>query len=183
MYHRSWDIREPVEIRILPDCIEIIIQGGPDRSVKLDEMQKGIIRNKRYRNRRIGDFLKELDMTEGRGTGIPIIRREMKKNGSPEPRFETDDNYSYFITTLPIHPAFLETDETINKSLNETINRPINGPINSPLSNIKLSIESYEKTTLTINRLLPLYPCIRRKEHNAEGCNRHHLHREVLKKL
>ena len=49
-------------------------------------------------------------MTEGRGTGIPIIRREMAKNGSPEPRFETDDNYSYFITTLPIHPAFLSDD-------------------------------------------------------------------------
>jgi len=49
-------------------------------------------------------------MTEGRGTGIPIIRREMEKNGSPEPRFETDDNYSYFITTLLIHPAFLTDD-------------------------------------------------------------------------
>jgi len=33
LYHRSWDMREPVEIRILPDCIEIINQGGPDRSV------------------------------------------------------------------------------------------------------------------------------------------------------
>ena len=122
LYHRTWEVREPVEIRILPDCIEIINQGGPDRSVKLDEMQKGIIRNKRYRNRRIGDFLKELDMTEGRGTGIPIIRREMAKNGSPKPRFETDDNYSYFITTLPIHPAFLEPDETLNRAINGVVN-------------------------------------------------------------
>jgi ATP-dependent DNA helicase RecG len=53
LYHRSWEIREPVEIRILPNCIEIVNQGGPDRSIKLDEMQQGIIRNKRYRNRRI----------------------------------------------------------------------------------------------------------------------------------
>jgi hypothetical protein len=43
----------------------------------LKQHPKGIIRNKRYRNRRIDDFLKELDMTEGRGTGIPIIRKEM----------------------------------------------------------------------------------------------------------
>ena len=114
LYHRNWEIREPVEIRILPDCIEIINQGGPDRSVKIEEIKKGIIRNKRYRNRRIGDFLKELDMTEGRGTGIPIIRREMAKNGSPEPRFETNDNYSYFITTLPIHPVFLVPNGVIN---------------------------------------------------------------------
>jgi len=122
LYHRSWEIREPVVIRILPDCIEIINQGGPDRSVKMDEILKGVIRNKRYRNRRIGDFLKELDMTEGRGTGIPIIRREMKKNGSPEPRFETDDNYSYFIATLPIHPAFL-SDEGVSEGVNGAINK------------------------------------------------------------
>jgi len=121
LYHRSWEIREPVVIRILPDCIEIINQGGPDRSVKWNEMQKGIIHNNRYRNRRIGDFLKELDMTEGRGTGIPIIRKEMAKNGSPEPRFETDDNYNYFITTLPIHPAFL-SDGGVNDGLNDGIN-------------------------------------------------------------
>tara|TARA_R110002050_G_C8895363_1_gene509732 strand:- start:123 stop:587 length:465 start_codon:yes stop_codon:yes gene_type:complete len=55
--------------------------------------------------------MKELDMTEGRGTGIPIIRREMERNGSPEPRFETNGNYSYVITTLPIHPAFFAEDE------------------------------------------------------------------------
>ena len=117
VYHRSYEIREPIEIRILPDAIEIISYGGPDRSIKLDEVRQGIIRNRRYRNRRIGDFLKELDMTEGRGTGIPIIRREMEKNGSPRPLFETDENYSYFIATLPIHPAF-RPDEGVNEGVN-----------------------------------------------------------------
>lgn len=38
---------------------------------------------RRYRNRRIGDFLKELDLTEGRCTGIPKMRAAMEKNGSP----------------------------------------------------------------------------------------------------
>ena len=52
--------------------------SNPNRSVKMDEIGKGIIHNRRYRNRRIGNFLKELDMTEGRGTGIPIIRKEMR---------------------------------------------------------------------------------------------------------
>jgi ATP-dependent DNA helicase RecG len=60
-------------------------------------------------------------MTEGRGTGIPIIRKEMAKNGSPEPRFETDENYSYFITTLPVHPAFLE-NESEDGGINEGVN-------------------------------------------------------------
>jgi len=140
-------------------------------------MQKGIIRNKRYRNRRIGDFLKELDMTEGRGTGIPIIRKEMAKNGSPEPRFETDDNYSYFITTLPIHPAFLEADET----LNETINRPINGPINKDVKDAEkqyIKILSFVNEELNgpinsplngpINELAKLFEII----YSKEGINR-----------
>ena len=38
-----------------------------------------------YRNSRIGDFLKEMDLTEGRSTGISKIRFFMKRNGSPEP--------------------------------------------------------------------------------------------------
>ena len=126
LYHRSWEIREPVEIRILPDCIEIVNQGGPDRSIKMTEIQRGIVHNRRYRNRRIGDFLKELDMTEGRGTGIPIIRKEMAKNGSPEPRFETDEYYSYFITTLPIHTAFLSDDDGVNTFDDGGVNDGVN---------------------------------------------------------
>ena len=34
----------------------------------------------RYRNRRRGEFLKELDLTEGRSTGIPKMLRVMTAN-------------------------------------------------------------------------------------------------------
>ena len=54
----------------------------------LQEQRRIVSRDNR--NRRIGDFLKELDLTEGRGTGFPTIYREMEKNGSPKPIFETD---------------------------------------------------------------------------------------------
>ena len=60
--------------------------------------------SRRHRNRRIGEFLKELELTEGRGTGIPKIQRAMAKNGSPEANFEFDEDHSYFATILPIHP-------------------------------------------------------------------------------
>ena len=59
---------------------------------------------RRYRNRRIGEFLKELSLTEGRSTGIPKILRAMAANGSPPPEFETDDEHSYFQVRLPVHP-------------------------------------------------------------------------------
>jgi ATP-dependent DNA helicase RecG len=58
---------------------------------------------RRYRNRRIGEFLKELKLTEGRGTGISKILKAMRTNGSPKPRFETDDDRTYFIATFPVH--------------------------------------------------------------------------------
>ena len=53
--------------------LENLLDGcpGPDRSVRLAQLRAGRAIPRRYRNRRIGEFLKELDMTEGRSTGIP----------------------------------------------------------------------------------------------------------------
>src|SRR5262249_18485134 len=59
---------------------------------------------RRYRNRRIGEFLKELKLTEGRCTGIPKIRRAMAHNSSPPPRFSSDEGRTYFLAELPVHP-------------------------------------------------------------------------------
>jgi ATP-dependent DNA helicase RecG len=88
---------------------------GPDRSVRLDQLRQGKAVPRRYRNRRIGDFLKELDITEGRSTGIPKILRAMKRNGSPPPEFEFDEDHSYFLLRLPVHrkeKAILRQEES-----------------------------------------------------------------------
>ena len=77
---------------------------GPDRSVRLDQLRAGKALPRRYRTRRIGEFLKELDITEGRSTGIPKILDSMKRNGSPPPEFEFDKDHSYFMIRLPVHP-------------------------------------------------------------------------------
>jgi len=60
--------------------------------------------SRRYRNRRIGEFLKELELTEGRSTGIPKILKVMSANGSPAPLFETDDDRCAYVIRLPVHP-------------------------------------------------------------------------------
>jgi ATP-dependent DNA helicase RecG len=60
-----------------------------------------------YRNRRIGDFLKELNLTEGRGTGFPKIYQSMERNGSPAPEFYTDKDLLLFLVTLYVHPEFI----------------------------------------------------------------------------
>ncbi len=103
VYHRSYEIREPIEVRVLPDQITITSYPGPDRSILLADLADGKLVARRYRNRRIGEFLKELHLTEGRGTGIPTAIRAMRENGSPTPRFSTDDDRTYFTAILPIH--------------------------------------------------------------------------------
>lgn len=105
VYHKDYAKREPIEIRIHPDRIEIISFPGPLPPLKMEDLTKRPVKIRNYRNRRIGDFLKELHLTEGRCTGLPKIRKAMKNNGSPPAIFETDEDTSYFLTVLPIHPA------------------------------------------------------------------------------
>ena len=57
---------------------------------------------RRYRNRRIGEFLKELELSEGRGTGISKIVHALLANGSPTPAFETDENRTSLLVRLPL---------------------------------------------------------------------------------
>ena len=55
--------------------------------------------------------MKELNLTEGRATGIPKILRAMKGNGSLSPEFEFDEDHTYFLVRLPAHPEARHTTE------------------------------------------------------------------------
>lgn len=109
VYHRAYDIREPIEVRVEKEMIEIVSFPGPDRSVTKEGLKRYKVSNRRYRNRRIGDILKELHLTEGRNTGFGKILRTLEENRSPKPEFETDDDHSYFISRLFVHEAFLRS--------------------------------------------------------------------------
>jgi len=104
VYHRSYEEREPVEVRIRPDELAVLSFPGPDRSIDMNDLRRGNAVSRRYRNRRVGEFLKEMDLTEGRATGIPKILRAMRENGSPRPRFDTDADRTSFLICLPVHP-------------------------------------------------------------------------------
>ena len=108
VYHKSYDDRNPIEVRIEQKSIIVYNIAGPMPPVTNADLQKERVIARSYRNRRIGDFLKELDMTEGRSTGFPKIYRAMRNNGSPDPIFKTDDFNQYFLAELPIHPSFIE---------------------------------------------------------------------------
>jgi ATP-dependent DNA helicase RecG len=59
IYHRNYELLDPIEVRILPLALEIISFNGVDPSLKQSDFDKGIVRARRYRNRRIGEFLKD----------------------------------------------------------------------------------------------------------------------------
>ncbi|MDO4543390.1 MAG: putative DNA binding domain-containing protein [Clostridia bacterium] len=121
IYHKGYNEREPIEVRVEKDRIIIISHPGADRSISSENLKNFRVYNRRYRNRRIGEFLKEMHLTEGRNTGFLKIRNALRNNGSPEPLFETDDARTYFSTTLYLHPHFhaLDTIDGIFDNLGE----------------------------------------------------------------
>lgn len=115
VYHKSYEMENTIEVNIRLDQIEILSFPGPMPPVDKNMLKKDKIIAKSYRNSRIGDFLKELDMTEGRGTGIPKIRKFMTQNKSEEPIFETDEDRVYFLTILKNKYPNLKEDNNSDK--------------------------------------------------------------------
>ncbi|MDO4180102.1 MAG: putative DNA binding domain-containing protein, partial [Bacteroidales bacterium] len=107
-YHRDYQVREPIEITVEPDRISILSFSGPDRSISMKTIKEAnVLRSRRYKNRNLGDFLKELDLSEGWATGIPTIQEELKKNGSPRAVIDTDEERTYFLIDIPCHADFI----------------------------------------------------------------------------
>lgn len=105
--------------------IETLSHPGADRSIGIEGLKNYCAVSRRYRDRRIGEFLKELHLTEGRNTGFQIIIRVLRANGFPMPVFETDDDRTYFLTTITIHRDFLVSSKSENEHENDTVNGKI----------------------------------------------------------
>lgn len=114
VYHKSYQIGEPITVSITPDRMEITSLPGPDRTISAEDIANRKMVSRRYRNRRIGDFLKELKLVEGRNTGIPTILRAMQQNGSDLPVFETDDDRTYLTVILPVQQSFLMAGKRVD---------------------------------------------------------------------
>jgi predicted HTH transcriptional regulator len=108
---------------IEPYRISILSYAGPDRSISAEAIRLAkSLRSRRYKNRRLGDFLKELGLTEGRATGIPTIQAALEANGSPRATIETDNDRTYFLIDIPCHPTFIGEPFNIKTSSDETAN-------------------------------------------------------------
>lgn len=117
VYHRSYQVNEPITVRITPTSIEITSFPGFDRSITDDAINRFDIRARIYRNRRIGDFLKELKLIEGRNTGFPNARKALANNGSPELLFDMNPERDYLSVTIPIHPYYARSEQRSDKEV------------------------------------------------------------------
>mgnify|MGYP000849671075 FL=1 len=154
-YHRSYEHHNSIEINIHPDKMEILSFPGPLPPVDNEALKEKRVVSRDYRNRRIGDFLKELDLTEGRATGFPKIYREMERNESPSPVFITDKDKTSFLTVLPVHNLFLGAQEA-EFSLSETEFSIIAVCADNPSSKSQIAaILKLSPQSGTLKRLLP----------------------------
>ena len=169
IYHRSYESMdvEPTKILIYADRIEIISYPGPVPGLQIGHLAAdSTLPPPPARNRRIGDFLKELRMAERRGTGLSKIRRMMARNGSPDPRFDFDESRTYFRTTLPVHAdyrvrnqlepvigAWLSGDrQRALDALREQFRRePSNGAITQQLLTYLFQFEAVEEAEATFS--------------------------------
>lgn len=109
IYHRSYqpDILEPIKVYVYPGRIEFISYPGPVPGVDSEHFSPDSkVPPMPARNRRVGEFLKELRLAEGRLTGVSKIYQELKENGSPPPKFDFDEYRSYFRTTIYAHSEY-----------------------------------------------------------------------------
>ena len=110
VYHKSYEpsLQEPVKVYLYPGRMEITSYPGPVHGIEPAHFHPdSSAPSAPARNRRIGEFLKELRLAEGRGTGLPRIYRAMQDNGSQTPSFDFDPGRSYFRVTLPAHPEYI----------------------------------------------------------------------------
>ena len=162
VYHKSYQIGEPITVTITPEQMEITSLPGPDRTISDEDLANRRLVSRRYRNRRIGDFLKELRLVEGRNTGIPTILRAMAENGSPLPKFETDAERTYLTVILPVQRAFLQprhrekqakrTYRTV-QNLKKMILVELDQTGESSVSELALAF-GYKKSTTTLRKAI-----------------------------
>ncbi|MDE0449482.1 MAG: putative DNA binding domain-containing protein [Spirochaetaceae bacterium] len=109
LYHRGYgpDVPDPTKVYLYPDRLEVVSYPGPVPGLEPQHFAPhSSIPTVPARNRRIGEFLKEIGLAEARLTGLRKVAAAMAANGSPAPRYDFDDGRTYFRVTLPAHPQY-----------------------------------------------------------------------------
>ena len=155
VYHRGYDrnIVEPTKVYLYPDRIEVISYPGPVSGIDEDHLAPGgSVPPVPARNRRIGEFLKELKLAEGRLTGLPQIYDAMEQNGSPTPKFDFDAGRSYFRVTLPAHPEYAAVSAIQDAAYLSTV-----GSAREAFNRVQRAWEANEASAVLAIEMIRLY--------------------------
>ena len=92
--------------------------------------------------RLLGEILKELELTEGRATGIPTIQKKLRENGSAPATIETNDERSFFLIDIPCHPDFVGDDlsqvmSQVERADNKAFNEKLSQVVSQVVSQVK----------------------------------------------
>ncbi len=109
-YHRDYAQNTPIEVRIDKEKIAVVSYPGPDKFIAKEEIDKGEVIARIYRNRRIGEYLESLGLANGNAVGLARMIKAMKDNNSPEPIFETDDSRAYFTVKLYENTCYFDDE-------------------------------------------------------------------------
>ena len=139
VYHRGYDVDqpEPTKVWLYPGRIEVVSYPGPVPGIESRHLVPDAqVPPAPARNRRIGEFLKELGLAEGRLSGLPKVFHAMEANGSPVPRFAFDEQRTWFQATLPAHPEYgalsALRDAAHLRALGESAEQPVVKPRVAP---------------------------------------------------
>lgn len=108
LLHKNYQCHEPISIRITKETFEITSIPGFDSSINEKDILTFSPKTRKYRNRRIAEFMKELHIAEAKNTGYPTIIKYLKQNESSMPIIEMDGERSYVTVIIPINKYFME---------------------------------------------------------------------------
>lgn len=97
---KDYEVDMPVEVKILPDRIEIWSHLGVGQFIDVGGSEI------RYLNRRIYEFMKELRLIEDENTRFQKIKRAFRCNCSQKTLDDMDEKCSDFRVTIYSHPEY-----------------------------------------------------------------------------
>ena len=115
--HKDYQIGEPITVRITNDYIEITSFPGIDFTISDEKIKNLNLISKKYRNKRIAEFLRDLELIEAKNTGIPKVKKALLMNNSKPLEIDMDNNREYVSIKVYINERFKKESFKMNNLL------------------------------------------------------------------
>lgn len=119
--HKDYQIGEPINIRITDKYIEITNFPAIDFTISDEKFKNLNLISKKYRNKRIAEFLRNLELIEAKNTGIPKVRRALANNHSKDIEIDMNSKREYVSIRVYVNDDFISNPIFSNKGLKNKI--------------------------------------------------------------